>query len=170
MFASYSKNTKKPKDFACFCYFVQVTCRTTIIENQANILQKTALQSMFKIRWILIPIWLHFGKVLGPKSEPNSYKIAPKIDLQIHQKIDHISDRSWDRFWPILGDFGPQLGPQNAPGSLLEGILKPSWNEKVKKSRPRLVTTWAVGSQDGPKTLPRHLQGSILKDFGVHFG
>ena len=75
-----------------YCYIVQVICTTKRIKNKANILQKTALQSMSQMRLILIPIWLPFGRDLGLKSEPNRYKIALNIASQDEQQDDTLWD------------------------------------------------------------------------------
>ena len=110
-----------------------------VIENQANILQKTALQSMSKIRWILIPIWLHFGTVLGPKSEPNWYKIALNIASQDEQQNDTLSDRPKIDFLWILVPKPFQNGGWKCLGFLyifaLGALLGPSWAQ----DRPRAL-------------------------------
>ena len=68
--------------------------------------------------------WSQLGFIFGGVWEPRWDQIASKIDLQIHQKIDHISDRSWDRFWPILG---PNLELKMAQDP-------PSWSQDAPKS------------------------------------
>ena len=40
-------------------------CIIKIIENEANILQKTALQSMPQVASISVPTWHHLGRVLA---------------------------------------------------------------------------------------------------------
>ena len=92
---------------------------------------------MLQLGSILEPTWLHFGKVLEAKMGPSWHQIAPKLALQIDQKIDHISDRSWHRFWPILGT---NLEPKTAQDP-------PSWSQDAAKTlqngakiRPKLIT------------------------------
>ena len=68
--------------------------------------------------------WAQLGFISGGFWDPRWDQIASKIDLQIHQKIDHISDRSWDRFWPILG---PNLELKMAQDP-------PSWSQDAPKS------------------------------------
>ena len=72
--------------------------KLNIKKNGAKIYQKPPPKSTPQLGTIWGPTWLHFDKVLGAKMEPSWHPIAPKIDFQIHQKIDHISDRSWDGF------------------------------------------------------------------------
>ena len=52
-----------------------MTCITTLIENEANILQKTALQSMPQDGLIFgrfgVDCWMIFGRFLAPKSSKN---------------------------------------------------------------------------------------------------
>ena len=74
--------------------------------------------------------WSQLGFIFGGVWEPRWDQIASKIDLQIHQKIDHISDRSWDRFWPILG---PNLELKMAQDP-------PSWSQDAPKSPP--IAAW----------------------------
>ena len=67
-------------------------------KNGAKIPSKTALKSTPQLESILEPTWPRFGRVLGSKMGPSWHKIAPKIDPQIDDKNDSISDGSWDRF------------------------------------------------------------------------
>ena len=53
-----------------------------------------------------------FGEGLGAKMRPSRHQIAPKIDLQIDDKIDSLSDRSRERFASILG---PNWDPNALP-------------------------------------------------------
>ena len=69
-----------------------------INKKRPNIHQKIPLKSTPQLGSILAPTWLHFGEVLGAKMRPSWHQIAAKLDLQIDQKINHISDRSWDQF------------------------------------------------------------------------
>ena len=117
---------------------------------------------MFKIRWILIPIWLHFGTVLGPKSEPNWYKIALNITAQDEHQTKTLSDRLKIDFWSILAsDLGPKSGQDLATWSQ----DRPKMFKIGANMSPRPLT----GNEDGPKTPPRSLMGPILVDFGVQF-
>ena len=77
-----------------------------------------------KLGSILHPTWLHFGRFLDPKMEPNSLQIASKIYLQIDHLMDSVSDRSWNRFWPILN---PNLEPKTAQDP-------PSWSQDAPKT------------------------------------
>ena len=72
--------------------------RLKINKNGAKIRAKTDLKSTPQLGSILELTWLHFGQVLDVKMGPSWHQMAPKLDLQIDQKIDHISDRSWVRF------------------------------------------------------------------------
>ena len=80
--------------------------------------------------------WSQLGFIFGGVWGPRWDQIASKIDLQIHQKIDHISDRSWDRFWLILG---PNLEPKTAQDP-------PSWSQDAPK-------TLQIGAKIGPKPI-----------------
>ena len=93
-----AKNIQKQMLLYAFCYFGDAMLRQEINKKHSNIDQKTPLKSTPQLGSILEPTWLHFGEVLEAKMGPSWHQIAPKLDLQIDQKIDHISDRSWDRF------------------------------------------------------------------------
>ena len=69
-----------------------------INKKRPNIHQKTPLKSTPQLGSILAPTWLHFGEVFGAKMGLSWHQVGPKLDFQIDQKIDYISDRSWDRF------------------------------------------------------------------------
>ena len=81
-------------------------------ENSINIRPKSITKQLSNQHPNLHRFWSQLGFIFGWVWGPSSVQIASKIDLQIHQKIDHISDRSWDRFWSILG---PNLAPKSAP-------------------------------------------------------
>ena len=139
-------------------YIAQVTCITKPT-HQTSILQKTALQSMFKIKWILAPIWFYFGMALGPKSDPNLYKIAFNIAAQDEHPKDSLSDRLQIVVWSLLGSI---LGPRSAqdlPFWIQDRLQTANFGAKIGPRPP----TW---SQDGPKTLSRHLRRPILEDLG----
>ena len=95
---------------------------------------KNSSQINTKLGSILHPTWLHFGRFLDPKMEPNSLQIVWKINLQIDHLMDSVSDRSWDRFWPILS---PNLEPKTAQDP-------PSWSQDAPKTL-----------QIGAKIVPR---------------
>ena len=50
------------------------------IKNVPNILPKVASKTMLQIESIWEPTWLHFGKVLAPKLEPNWHQNALTSD------------------------------------------------------------------------------------------
>ena len=102
---------------------------------------------------------MDFGMVLGFKSEPNRYKIALNIATQDDHQKKTLSDRLQMDFWSILASI---LGPRSAqdlPFWSQDRLQTPNFGAKIGPRPP----TW---SQDGPKTLSRHLRGPILEDFG----
>ena len=113
------------------------------------------------------PTCIDFGANLdlfwGGFWKPSWHQIAPKVDAQRYQKNDHLLDRSWEQFsWTLAPIWEPRWSPK-----------PPSWSQ----DRPKTPQSWrqdrlktSTWSQDGPKTLPRHLRGVTLKDFGLHFG
>ena len=104
--------------------------------------QKTALESTSQLESILEPTWLHFGMVLGSKMGPSSLQIFAKVDFQIDDKRDIISDRSWGGFCRI---WGAHLGAKMEPKT---PILEPRsaqdpqpWSEdglKTSNLQPRI--------------------------------
>ena len=122
--AKISKIYKKRRTVYDFSYFGHAMLGQKINKNPSKIHHKTALKSTPQLASILEPTWPHFGRISKAKMEPSWHQIAPKIDLQINQKNDHIFDRSWDRFWSILG---PNLG------GLSGGVLGPSWPQDSLK-------------------------------------
>ena len=107
--------------------------------------------------------WNQFGCILGGFWEPSWHQIASKVDAQRYQKNDHLLDRSWNQFsWILASICEPRWSPKPPSWSQDRAKTPQSWRQDTLKT-----STW---SQDGPKTLPRHLQGPILKDFGLHFG
>ena len=97
---------------------------------------KNSSQINTKLGSILHPTWLHFGRFLEVKMEPNSLQIASKINLQIDHLMDSVSDRSWDRFCSILS---PNLEPKTAQDP-------PSWSQDAPK-------TLQIGAQIEPKPI-----------------
>ena len=97
--------------------------------------------------------------------EPSWHQIAPKIDLQIDHKNDHLSDRSG----PILIDFGPQHGPNMGPNivqkSLPKGVGRPKAAKKPPGTHfePNLSSFWAVS---GPNLAPQVAQTSLRSPSG----
>ena len=67
-----------------------VTLCTNIHQNRPNILQKTALKSMLRLKLILEPTWLHFGRVLGAKMGPSWFQMALDIDPKANQKHGYL--------------------------------------------------------------------------------
>ena len=96
--AKISKIYKKRRTVYDFSHFGHAMLSQQINKKRPNIHQKTPLKSRPQLGSILAPTWLHFRQVLEAKMGPSWHQIAPKLDLQIDQKIDHMSDRSWDRF------------------------------------------------------------------------
>ena len=117
---------------------------------------------MFEIRWILIPIWFHFGTVLEPKSDPNWYKIAFNITAQDEHQKKALSDRLKIDFWSILAS---NLEPKS-------GQDLPTWSQ----DRPKMLQIGTNMSprprtcnEDGPKKPSRNLMGPIYVNFGLRF-
>ena len=108
-----------------------VTLCTNIHQNRPNILQKTALKSMLRLRSILEPTWLHFGRVLGVKMEPRWHEIAPKIDPKIKRKNDHLLDRPKTDFWTFWSPTWPPRGETNPTISEHFSVLVPSWAQEL---------------------------------------
>ena len=135
---------------------------------------KTPLKSTPQLGSILDPTWPHFGRVLGAKMGPSWHQIAPKIDLQINQKNDHLSDGSWDRFSSILG---PKMAPKRGSKLLflvffeaLGAILGP----RGPPDPPRPRKSPQDPPQEAPRTPPRGLLrpilGPKLMDLGPQVG
>ena len=72
----------------------------------------------------------------GSKSGDQTLQIASKVDLQIDDKEDSISERSWRGFWRIGTKFGSQDGPQN-----------PHLAAKINPRPPNLEPRWAEDLQ-----------------------
>ena len=107
--------------------------------------------------------WSQLGSILGGFWEPSWHQIASKVDAQRYQKNDHLSDRSWEQLsWILASIWEPRWSLKPPSWSQDRAKTPQSWRQDTLKT-----STW---SQDGPKTLPRHLQGSILKDLGFYFG
>ena len=95
-----------------------------INKNRANILLKTALVTMPQFGWILMPIYLYFGRILGAKFEPKSDQNALQdvFKFDVHFLFDFVGlpgfilGPSWpDKLIPGPNlDFSrPPLRPQN---------------------------------------------------------
>ena len=115
-----SKNYKKRRIVYDVSHFGHAMLSQQINKKRPNIHQKIPLKSTPQLGSILAPTWLHFGKVFGAKMGLSWHQIGPKLDFQIDQKIDYISDRSWDRFWSILG---LKMGPNRVTKLLLFGVF-----------------------------------------------
>ena len=129
----------------------------------------------------LLRFWAQLGLIFGRFWAPRWDQIASKIDLQIHQKIDHISDRSWDRFWPIWGPNlelkmaqDPPSWSQDAPKSAKIAAWDSSW--MLKRT---LVYLKSVFHQFGSIFEPKRASFSLIFDwffvwflmnFDLHFG
>ena len=129
--------------------------------NKKSIKNQCKIQSLFKSIF-----WLIFHWFWRPRYLQNPSKIHDKSILTPMKK--------WSIFELIFYGVLVDLRAQDPSQDPLSWSPKPpSWSQDRAKSlqswrQDRLKTsTW---SQDGPKTLPRHLQGPILKDFGLHFG
>ena len=93
----YRKTTKfgdSSTFFIDFSYFALGMLRSKINKKRSNIHQKTSLKSTPQLVPILVPTWLHFGRVLGGGWEPSWHQIAPKVDPKNDQKNDHLLDGS----------------------------------------------------------------------------
>ena len=55
--------------------------------------------------------WMDFGRVLGAKMAPKSFKNRPKIHSKWHQIYEWFSDRSWRSFLMILHRFSFKTKP-----------------------------------------------------------
>ena len=90
--------------------------------------------------------------------EPNSLQIASKINLQIDHLMDSVSDRSRNRFGPILK---PNLEPKTAQDP-------PSWSQDAPK-------TLQIGAKIGPKPItfnqhdPKYPESHPRTPHGPHF-
>ena len=87
------------------------------------------------------------------------YKAAFNIAAQDEHPKDSLSDRLQIVFGSILASI---LGPRSAqdlPFWSQDRLQTPNFGAKIGPRPP----TW---SQDGPKTLSRHLRGPILEDLG----
>ena len=114
---------------------------------------------MFQIGSILVSTCLHFWRILAHKSDSDLKKIAFNIAAQDEHPKDSLSDRLQIDFWSILAS---NLGPRSAqdlPFWSQDRLQTPNFGAKIGPRPP----TW---SQDGPKTLSRHLRGPILEDLG----
>ena len=77
------------KNFTFYGIFVPSTmlrCVLQSIKIDQTFIQKTALKSMLRLRSILEPTWLHFGRVLGAKMGPSRFQMALDIDPKANQK------------------------------------------------------------------------------------
>ena len=106
------------------------------IKNGSNILPKLACKTMFQVGSILDPTWLHFGRVLAPKLEPNWHQNALELGPTTHPKKNRIFNRLRTDFGWILASNLEILG---GPKFLLFG----SWNHLGANLAPKT-----------PKTLP----------------
>ena len=78
---------------------------------------------------------------------PSWVQMAPKIDLKLDPRNDHICDRSWDRFWE---DFGPQLrGPGGSNESAVRHLFR-FWCPLGAKTSPRHSNIDQKSSQEAP--------------------
>ena len=160
-----SKMSKKHWFLYAFCYFGHLMLGSKINKKRSKINPKTALKSMLQFMSIWEPTWTHFGRVLDVKMGPSWHQIAPKIDLQIDDKYDSISDRSWDRFWSILG---PNLEPKSAQDL-------PYWSQERPKTPPRPLQDLPKPTQEQSKIDPKSksyfwsVLGSIFVDFSSIF-
>ena len=121
-----------------------------INKNRPNILQKTTLKTMPQLGWILVPTWLHFGRILGAKMAPSWVLIALKLKSKNYQKKDDLLNA-------LKIDFGSQLGgAKGLPFRSLVGVLVPlgclleprwpqgtSWDRFYKFLRANLVDFWS---------------------------
>ena len=105
-------------------------------KNDTQIFSKTAFKSTPNLDRFCTQLGSILGKFLDPKMESNSLQIASKINLQIDHLMDSVSDRSWDRFYPILS---PNLEPKTAQDP-------PSWSQDAPK-------TLQIGAKIGPKPI-----------------
>ena len=101
----YRKNIKFSNSstlFTDFSYFALGMLRYIFNKNGAKIPSKTNVKSTPQLASILVPTWLHFGRVLGAKLEPSWHQIASKADPKNDTKNDHLLDRPNIDIWSIL--------------------------------------------------------------------
>ena len=99
---------------------------------------------------------MDFGMVLGFKSEPNQYKIALNIATQNDHQEKTLSDSVQMDFWSIVAANLEPRSAQDLPSWSQDRPKTPNFGAKISPKPP----TW---SQDGLKTLSRHLRGPILR-------
>ena len=93
-----SKKCQKCNTYGTFGTSAMLRCIQKSIKNRCNIRQKRLSNQHPNLASILEPTWLYFDGLLEAKMGTSWHQIAPKIDLQIDHKNDHLSDRSWARF------------------------------------------------------------------------
>ena len=156
-----SKMLKNHWFFNTFCHFGHAMLWSKINKNGANILSETPLKSTLQLGSILHPTWLHFGRFLEVKMEPNSLQDVFKMQSFFHSFFDIV----FYLFFPNLAPTWPQLGPNLAPKSTPKLIQDPSWSEKVKKVRPKWGPNSSLSTNMSPNT-PKVVPG---RSHGPHF-
>ena len=122
---------------------------TKMYEKSYNNLQKTGLKSTPQLASILVPTWLHFGRVWGAKLEPNWHQIALKVDPKSNTKNDHLLDRPKIHFLRILAPTCPPRGGWKCLSflyiSALGALLGPSWAQD--RPKPLQKASWDRSSR-----------------------
>ena len=109
---------------------------------------KNSSQINTKLGSILHPTWLHFGRFLEVKMEPNSLQDVFKMQSFFHSFLASF----FIDFYPNLAPTWSQLGPNLASKSTPKFIQDPSWSDKVKKIQPKWGPNSSLSTNMSPKT------------------
>ena len=137
--------------FIDFSYSSLSMLRSKINKNGAKIPSKTSAKSTPQLASILVPIWLHFGRVLGAKLAPNrSQSRCTKISTKMIT------------FWIALGSnfhgFWPPFGSQ-------DGTQNPHLGAKIGPRPPKVGAKIGSKPQLGAKMAPRPSQDTSRDRF-----
>ena len=96
---------------------------------------KNSSQINTKLGSILHPTWLHFGRFLEVKMEPNSLQDVFKMQSFFHSFFDIVFYRFLSQLGPNLAPTWPQLGPQ----------IHPKTHPRAIKNRSQIASYfWSV--------------------------
>ena len=129
-------------------------------------IKKTSLKSIPQLVSILVPTWLHFGRVLGGDgSQVGTKSLQKSIQRMIKKMITFwmALETDFDQFWLQLG--GVKRGPLEAQFLTFFALgphLSWSWPPNPPMTPPRSLL-------DPPRTPPRGLLGSILASISKDF-
>ena len=115
---------------------------------------KKSSQINTKLGLILHPTWLHFGRFLEVKMEPNSFQDAFKMQSFFHSFFDIVFYRFLSQLGPNLAPTWPQLGPQIHPKTHPRPILERKSEKNPTKMGPKLITFNQHEPKD-PQSRPR---------------